>query len=134
MCCTNHSHDTPHAIESFPRSVEKPKDQEAPKGQKFTPSGKYEPIEPDDPLLAKLDDKWRAMLTAADYAAEHGGDRSRAEIAFAAMAMRAGIDDGTIARCLMDERRPFGGNTRASERLLAPCDREGASICRQSRA
>ena len=33
--------------------------------------------------------------------------------------MRAGIDDDTIARCLMDERRPFGGNTRASERLLA---------------
>ena len=33
-------------------------------------------------------------------------------------AMRAGIDDDTIARCLMDERRPFGGNTRVSERLL----------------
>ena len=73
---------------------------------------------PDDPLLAKLEDKWRAMLTAADYAAAHGGDRSRAEIAFAAVAMRAGIDDGTIARCLMDERRSFGSNTRASERLL----------------
>ena len=58
------------------------------------------------------------MLTAADYAAAHGGDRSRAEIAFAAVAMRAGIDDGTIARCLMDERRSFGSNTRASERLL----------------
>ena len=63
------------------------------KGEKFKPSDKYEPIEPDDPLLAKLGDKWRAMLTAADYAAAHGGDRSRAEIAFAAVAMRAGIDD-----------------------------------------
>ena len=73
---------------------------------------------------------WRAMLTVDDYAAAHGGDRSRAEIAFAAAAMRAGINDGTIARCLMDERRPFGSNTRASERLLSSCDRKGASICR----
>ena len=115
----DHSHGTSHAIEAFPRGVEQPKDQEALKGQKFAPSGKYEPIEPDDPLLARLGDKWRAMLTADDYAAAHGGDRSRAEIAFAAVAMRAGIDDSTIARCLMDERRGFGSNTRASERLLA---------------
>jgi Family of unknown function (DUF5906) len=112
------SHDEPHAIECFPRSVEKPKEQEAPKGEKFEPSAEYEPIEPDDPLLAKLSDKWRAMLTVADYAATHGEDRSRAEIAFAAVAMRAGIDDRTIARCLMDKRRPFGSNTRASDRLL----------------
>jgi hypothetical protein len=113
-----HNHDTPHAIESFPRSVTKPDDGEAPKGDTFKASGKYEPIEPDDPMLAKLGDKWRAMLTDMDYAAAHGGDRSRAEIAFAAVAMRAGIDDDTIALCLMDERRPFGSNTRASERLL----------------
>jgi hypothetical protein len=115
----DHSHDTPHAIEAFPRGVEHPKDKGAPRKQKFAPSAKYEPIEPDDPLLAKLGDKWLAMLTAADYAAKHGGDRSRAEIAFAAMAVRAGVDDSTIARCLMDQRRRFGSNTRAWERLLA---------------
>ena len=113
------SHDEPHPIESFPRGVEKHTEQVAPNREKFEPSDKYEPIEPDDPLLAKLGDKWRAMLTVTDYAATHGGDRSRAEIAFAAVAMRAGIDDATIARCLMDDRRPFGSNTRGAERLLA---------------
>ena len=84
----------------------------------FKPLDTYEPIEPDDPLLAKLADKWRAMLTAVDYAAGYDGDHSRAEIAFATAAMRAGIDDGTIARCLMDERRPFGSDTRTSNRRL----------------
>jgi len=112
------SHDEPRPIEGFPRGVEKPKEQEAPKSQKFEPSGKYEPIEPDDPLLAKLGDKWLGMLSADNYAAAHGGDRSRAEIAFATVAMRAGIEDSTIARCLMDERRPFGSNSRSSGRLL----------------
>ena len=116
----DYSHNNVHAIESFPRRVEKPKDQEARNGEKFKPSDKYEPIEPDDPLLAKLDDKWRAMLTASDYAAAHGGDRSRAEIAFAAAAIRAGIDDSTIARCLMDGRRPFGSNTRQNANYLLP--------------
>ena len=58
------------------------------------------------------------MLEAQDYAAAYGGDRSRAEMAFATAAIRTGIDNGTIARCLMDGRRPFGSNTRASERLL----------------
>ena len=57
-----HSEDTPHAIEGFRRSVEQPKEQEAPKANKFTPAGKYKTIEPDDPLLANLGDKWRAML------------------------------------------------------------------------
>ena len=48
-----HSHDTPHAIEAFPRGVEKPKDQDAPKGEKFTPSDKYEPIEPRRSLVGE---------------------------------------------------------------------------------
>jgi hypothetical protein len=38
--------------------VGKPKDQQAQAGKKFEPSGKYEPIEPDDPLLAKLGGQW----------------------------------------------------------------------------
>jgi hypothetical protein len=110
------SHNKPHDIESFPRGNER---QKASTGAKFVPPDKSELIEPDDPSLAKLGDKWRAMLIADNYAAEYGGDRSRAEIAFAAAAMRTGIDDNIIARCLMDERRKFGGNTRGSERLLA---------------
>lgn len=113
-----HSHDTPYAIEAFPRGVGQPKDQDTLNTEKFTSSGAYEAIEPNDPVLAKLGDTWRAMLTAPDYAAAYGGDRSRAEIAFTTAAVRAGIDDDTIARCLMDGRRPFGGNTRGSERLL----------------
>ena len=39
-------------------------------------------------------------------------------MAFATAAMRAGIEENTIARCLMDARRPFGSNTRTSDRLL----------------
>ena len=107
-----YSHDTPHAIESFPRSVEKPKDQEAPKGEKFKPSDKYEPIEPDDPAFSKLGDKWRAMIAADNYAMDYKGDHSSAEFAFVCEAIRANIDDATIARVLMDERRKFGSHTR----------------------
>src|SRR5260370_7063947 len=39
-------------------------------------------------------------------------------MAVAPAAMRAGIDESTIARCLMDKRRAFGSNTRTSDRLL----------------
>jgi Family of unknown function (DUF5906) len=81
-------------------------------------SNRYEPIELDDPLLAKLPAKWFEVLCAADYSAAYGNDRSRAEMAFATEAIRAGIDDSTIARCLMDKRRAFGSNTRRSDRLL----------------
>ena len=111
-----HSHDQPHQIETFPPKVD---EQEAARGTTFTGSGSYEPIEPGDPALANLGYKWRDMLTDLDYAAPYGGDRSRAEIAFVAAAIRSGVDDHTIARCLMDGRRAFGGNTRVSERLLA---------------
>jgi hypothetical protein len=106
-----HSHDTPHAIESFPRGVEKPKEQ-ASKGDNFKPSGEYEPIDPDDPLLAKLDAKWHAMIAADNYAADYKGDHSRAEFALVCEAIRADVDDATIARVLMDPRRNFGSHTR----------------------
>ena len=76
------------------------------------------PIDPTDPLLAKLPTKWLEMLQADDYAAAYGGDRSRAEMAFATAAMRAGVNERTIERCLMDKRRSFGSNTRTSNRLL----------------
>jgi hypothetical protein len=114
-----YSHDTSQPIDAFPLGVEPPNDREAPEKDKFSPPDTYEPIEFDDPLLEKLSDKYRAMLTNVEYAAPYGGDRSRAEIAFAVAAMRAGIDDTAIARCLMDGRRQFGSNTRTSERLLA---------------
>ena len=106
------SHDGPHAIECFPRSVEKREDQNASKGAKFKPSDHYEPIEPDDPLLAKLGAKWIGMLSDDNYVAAHGGDRSRAEFALVCEAIRVNIDDATIARVLMDERRKFGSHTR----------------------
>jgi hypothetical protein len=112
------SHDVPHAIKHFPHHAETLKDQGDRQREHFKPSNKYEPIDPTDPLLAKLPARWLEMLSAGDYAAAYGGDRSRAELAFAAAAMRAGIDESAIARCLMDERRPFGNNTRTSDRLL----------------
>jgi hypothetical protein len=112
------SHDAPHAIDSFPQHVEEARDQRHRQGAHFKPSGQYEPIDPTDPLLAKLSAKWLEMLEAADYAAAYGGDRSRAEMAFATAAMRAGVDESTIARCLMDNRRAFGNNTRTADRLL----------------
>jgi Family of unknown function (DUF5906) len=91
------SHDEPHAIESFPRSVTKPKDQGAPKGEKFKPSGDYEPIDPNDPALEKINSKW----SHADYATAYDGDRSRAAFGFVCECKRVGIADGVIARCLM---------------------------------
>jgi hypothetical protein len=112
------SHDVPQTIDSFPHHTETLRDQGGRQGEHFKPSHKYEPIDPTDPLLAKLQAKWLEMLDAHDYAAGYGGDRSRAEMAFATAAMRAGVDESTIARCLMDERRAFGSNTRTSDRLL----------------
>ncbi len=109
------SHDEPHQIESFPHQAGDQGDQQ---GTRFKPSDEYDPIDPTDPALAKLSAKWLEMLEAEDYAAAYGGDRSRAEMAFATAAMRAGIDENTVARCLMDERRAFGSNTRTSDRLL----------------
>jgi Family of unknown function (DUF5906) len=112
------SHDAAHPIERFPRHAEIPKDQRDQQAGHFDPADNYDPIDPTDPLLAKLPAKWLEMLEADDYAAAYGGDRSRAEMAFAAAAMRAGINESTIARCLMDKRRSFGANTRTSDRLL----------------
>jgi hypothetical protein len=112
------SHDVPHTIDGFPHHTETLKDQGGRQGEHFKPSDKYDPIDPTDPLLAKLPARWLEMLSEGDYAAAYGGDRSRAEMAFATAAMRAGIDESTIARCLMDERRAFGSNTRTSDRLL----------------
>jgi hypothetical protein len=110
--------DASYPLEAFPPG-EPDNDETGPQKDEFSPADNYESIEPDDPALAKLGAKWIGMLTADNYAADYEDDRSRAEMAFATAAMRAGIDDQTIARCLMDQRRAFGGNTRTSpERLL----------------
>ena len=68
-----------------------------PKGENFKSSGEYEPINPNDPALAKISQKW----SHADYAAEYAGDRSRAAFGFVCECKRAGITDEAIARCLM---------------------------------
>lgn len=112
------SHDAAHAIEHFPQHDEAPRKEPHQQAGHFNPPGNYDPIDPTDPLLAKLPGKWLAMLEADDYATAYGGDRSRAEMAFATAAMRVGVNESVIARCLMDRRRSFGGNTRASRRLL----------------
>jgi hypothetical protein len=112
------TYDAAQAIENFPKTAGKPKDQRDQQAGHFKSSDKYDPIDPTDPLLAKLPARWLEMLSEGDYAAAYGSDRSRAEMAFATAAMRAGIDESTIARCLMDDRRAFGSNTRTSDRLL----------------
>jgi hypothetical protein len=52
------------------------------------------------------------MIAADDYSADYGGDHNRAEFALVCEAIRVGIDDGAIARLLMDTRRKFGTHTR----------------------
>ena len=78
----------------------------------FNQSNQYEPIDLIDPLLSKLEPQWLAMIAADDYSAGYGGNCSRAEFALVCEAIRVGIDDGVIARLLMDARRQFGGHTR----------------------
>jgi predicted P-loop ATPase len=111
------SHDEPHAIESFPRSVTNPKDQEAPKGETFKLSGTYEPIEPDDPALDKLDKKWKDLIATDDYGAGYKSNRSGAERAVACACASAGIDKQAVARLVMDGRRKFGAHTREHKNL-----------------
>jgi hypothetical protein len=78
----------------------------------FNPSTQYEAIELTDPLLTELGPKWLEMIAADDYSANYGGDHSNAEFALVCEAIRVGIDDGAIARLLMDARRKFGAYTR----------------------
>jgi hypothetical protein len=106
------SHDAPHAIGSFPRSVVEPKSDRAPEDGAFRSSSQYEPIDLTDPLFTKLGPQWLEMIVADDYSADYEGDRSRAEFALVCEAVRVGIDDGAIARLLMDARRKFGAHTR----------------------
>ena len=105
-----YSHDTSHAIESFPRSVRNPRTRGS-KREKFKPSGEYEPIDPNDPALAKISPKW----SRADYAAEYVGDRSRAAFGFVCECKRASIADEVIARCLM--HWPIGACLREKSNL-----------------
>jgi hypothetical protein len=91
--------------------------------EKFQPSGGYGSIEPDDPLLAKLNAQWPAMLCADNYAAGYPS-RAVAECAFVVAAVRAGIADSVVARCVMDRRRKFGSHTRGQPNL----DRELARL------
>ena len=98
------SHDKPHAIEDFPRNVEKPEGQEAPKGKKFGPSAKYEHVARDAPELAKLDPVWVARIFDGDLDGKYQNDRSRLAFAVGCELVRAGLDDDFIARVLMTTR------------------------------
>ncbi len=92
------SHDAAHAIESFPPHDEKPKEQRDQQAGQFTPSDEYDPIDPNDPLVAMLDPKW----SHPNYAAGFAGDRSRAAFGFVCECKRLGVTDETIVRCLMN--------------------------------
>jgi hypothetical protein len=78
-----------------PTAASKPRD-----AQSLTLSGRYERVDPDDPRLATLSDKWKQLGTLGDYD-DYDGDRSRAVMAFAAGCVVAGIDANVIASCLM---------------------------------
>jgi hypothetical protein len=72
----------------------------------FTPSGKYEPVGPDDQHLKRLDEKLLALGICGDvegrYVTAGKPDRSRAAIAFAKACVLAVVPDRVIAQCLMD--------------------------------
>ena len=57
----------------------------------------YEYIDPQDPRLAKLADKWKRP----DLADEYDGDRSRAAMAFSVACIGAGVSEEIIGHCLM---------------------------------
>ena len=67
----------------------------------FTPSGKYPPIDMDDPRLAKLDSKWKRIAVEGIYD-DYGGDRSAAMMAFTTAGVRVGVADEVLASCLMN--------------------------------
>ena len=61
-----------------------------------------EDINVNDPRLAKLGAKWKALgVDGTGIAEDYGGDRSRAVLAFACECLRAGVDEDAIASCLL---------------------------------
>ena len=98
---SDHSHDTPHAIEAFPRSVEKPRAQEAPNAEAFERSDNYEPVARDAHEIAKLEAVWVTRIFEGDLDGKYQNDRSRLAFSVACELVRGGLDDEFIARVLM---------------------------------
>jgi hypothetical protein len=98
-----HSHDGPHAIESFPRGVEKA---EAVDNVMTQASGTdyYEPVARETLELAKLSAAWVMRIFEGDADGKYQNDRSRLAFAVACELVRAGFDDDFIARVLMTTR------------------------------
>lgn len=84
----------------------------------------FEDIKPDDPRLKNLDEKWIALgFEGKGIAENYGGDRSRAVMAFACEAFRAGIAEEVIAACLTrwkigDHIRDSSNHDRTLQRTL----------------
>ena len=97
----DHSHDTPHAIEAFPRTAEEPGGQEAPNAETFERSDNYEPVTRDARELAQLEAIWVTRIFEGDLEGKYQNDRSRLAFSVACELVRGGLDDEFIARVLM---------------------------------
>jgi hypothetical protein len=64
-------------------------------------SGRYEPVTRDAPELAKLEAVWVTRIFDGDVDGKYQNDRSQLAFAVACELVRAGFDDGFIARVLM---------------------------------
>ncbi len=67
--------------------------------QQPPPSGNYEPIDENDPRLAKLNNKWKRIGIEGIYD-DYNGDRSAAVMAFTTACVGAEVPDDAIASCL----------------------------------
>jgi hypothetical protein len=110
------SHEEPHAIESFPCSVEPGKHH--PKGETFKPSDEYEPVTRDAPKLAKVDAVWVTLIFEGDVDGKYQNDRSRLAFGVACELVRTGLDDKFIARVLMTT--PCGVHVQESPTYRLP--------------
>jgi hypothetical protein len=93
--------DVTYPLSAFTPAAPKPSTGSGPGSTPFTRAGNYELIEPDDPRLAPLGEKWKQMGPDGERYRDYGDDRSRAVMAFAMACAGSGIDDLVIASCLM---------------------------------
>ena len=96
-----YSHDTPYAIEHFPRASDQKKKPDAASAADVFVLGKYEPVTRDAAELAKLDALWVTRIFDGDTDDKYQGDRSRLAFAVACELVRLDLDDQFIARVMM---------------------------------
>ena len=96
-----YSHDTPYAIESFPRASEHKKQADAARATDVAFLDKYDPVTRGASELAKVDALWITRIFDGDTDGKYQGDRSRLAFAVACELVRLDFDDQFIARVMM---------------------------------